>query len=31
MERFVFIASDDPDEEDVRIKFTVVVKPHRGG
>ncbi len=31
MERFVFIASDDPDEEDVRIKFTVVVKPNRGG
>lgn len=31
MERFVFIASDDPDEEDVRIKFTVVVKTNRGG
>ena len=31
MERFVFIASDDPDEEDVRIKFTVVVKANRGG
>jgi hypothetical protein len=30
MERFVFIASDDPDEQDVRIKFTVVVKAPPG-
>lgn len=30
MERFVFIASDDPDEEDTRIKFTVFVKAAPG-
>lgn len=30
MERFVFIASDDPDEEDTRIKFTVFVKAPPG-
>jgi hypothetical protein len=26
VERFVFISSDDPDEDDVQIKFTVVVE-----
>jgi hypothetical protein len=26
IERFVFISSDDPDEDDVQIKFTVVVE-----
>lgn len=26
LERFVFISSDDPDEDDVRIKLTVFVK-----
>ena len=26
IERFVFISSDDPDEDDVRIKFTVMVE-----
>ncbi|MFQ5466520.1 MAG: DUF1573 domain-containing protein [Kiloniellaceae bacterium] len=25
IERFVFVSSDDPDEDDVQIKFTVVV------
>ncbi|NIO42377.1 MAG: hypothetical protein GTO41_20830 [Burkholderiales bacterium] len=29
MERFVFIFSDDPDEEDVQIKLTVIVKAKR--
>jgi len=27
IERFVFISSDDPDEDDVRIRFTVTVEP----
>ncbi|MDH3594509.1 MAG: DUF1573 domain-containing protein [Rhodospirillales bacterium] len=26
IERYVFISSDDPDEDDVQIKFTVVVE-----
>ena len=26
IERFVFISSDDPDEDDVRIRFTVTVE-----
>lgn len=26
IERFVFISSDDPDEDDVQIRFTVVVE-----
>ena len=26
IERFVFISSDDPDEDDVQIKFTVLVE-----
>ena len=26
IERFVFISSDDPDEDDVRITFTVIVE-----
>lgn len=26
IERFIFISSDDPDEDDVRIKFTVTVE-----
>ncbi len=27
MTRFVFLSSDDPDEEDVQIRFTVLVEP----
>jgi hypothetical protein len=27
IERFIFISSDDPDENDARISFTVTVKP----
>jgi hypothetical protein len=27
IERFIFISSDDPDEDDVQIKFTVMVEP----
>ncbi|MFQ5774933.1 MAG: DUF1573 domain-containing protein [Kiloniellaceae bacterium] len=27
IERYVFISSDDPDEDEVQIKFTVVVEP----
>jgi len=27
VERFIFISSDDPDENDVRIRFTVTVTP----
>jgi len=27
IERFVFISSNDPDEDDVRIRFTVFVEP----
>jgi hypothetical protein len=27
IERFIFISSDDPDENDVRITFTVTVEP----
>lgn len=30
VERFVFISSDDPDENDVRIKFTVMVEARPG-
>jgi hypothetical protein len=26
IERFIFISSDDPDEDDVQIKFTVMVE-----
>jgi hypothetical protein len=29
MERFIFISSDDPDEEDVQIKVTVIVKTNQ--
>jgi hypothetical protein len=29
MERFIFISSDDPDEEDVQIKVTVSVKTNQ--